>query len=112
MIANVLDLRGATQTRLFPVGQNLFEKMRVLLLLGRGINQTWIGRCILWFEFLDRFKIGCVGDDLSKFLDLIELVQLGLCFVSESCAHDYSSVWLHLNRTPQTKDRQLKLARQ
>src|SRR6266568_7106568 len=66
--------------------------MPVLLLLRRGINQTWVRGRVLRFEFLDRFKIRRVGDDFCELLQLIELIQLRFTFFlfSSSGAHSLS----------------------
>ena len=76
--------------------------MPVLLLLRRGVNQTWIRRRVLRFEFLDRFKIRRIGNDFCKFFKLIELIQLRFVFLRfDNCsAHDFSSA---LKCSPQSK---------
>src|SRR5216110_692743 len=67
MIADVFDLRLATQSRILPILQNFIQQMPVLLLLSSGINQAWVRRRILRFKILDRFKVGRVRDDTADF---------------------------------------------
>src|SRR5437016_10813331 len=93
MITNVFNLGRAAQTRFLPISQDLLEQMRVLLLLRRGINQTRVRRRVLRFEILDRLKIGRVGHDFGKLLQLLELVRLRLLLIRDSSAHNRSSVW-------------------
>src|SRR5437667_2083459 len=80
MIADVFDLRLATQSRILPILQNFIQQMPVLLLLSSGINQAWVRRRILRLEILDRFKIRRVCDDFGELLQLLELIQLGFRF--------------------------------
>src|SRR5713226_1482899 len=68
--------------------------MGVLLLLSGGINQTRVGRSVFRLKILDRFKVGRVGHDFGELLQLLELIQLGFFLVSDSNAHNKSSVWL------------------
>src|SRR6266478_3412847 len=96
MIADVFDLRLATQSRTLPILQNFIQQMPVLLLLSSGINQAWVRRRILRLEILDRFKVGRVCDDFGKLLQLLELIQLRLFLRSDSSNHNKSSVWLQL----------------
>ena len=96
----------ATQTRFLPIRQHFLEQMRVLLFLRGGINQARIRRRILRLEFLDRFKIGRVGDDFRKLLQLLQLIQFcfGFFFFSNSSAHNNSSPFgLTQKRTPEQK---------
>src|SRR6266487_3039910 len=91
MIADVFDLRLATQSRILPILQNFIQQMPVLLLLSSGINQTWVCRRILRLEILDRFKIRRVRDDFRELLQLLELIQFrfSLSLFSNSGTHDF-----------------------
>src|ERR1700737_3727712 len=92
--------------------------MRVLLLLGGGINQTRVCRRIFGLKILDRLKVGRVGHHFGEFLQLLELVQLCFLLVRDSSAHIRFSIplvgcsvtllGLGPKRTPRTKDRQSK----
>src|SRR5947207_15933907 len=110
MIADVFDLRRAAQARFLAVSQQFIEQMLILLLLGRGINQTWICRRVLRLKVFYRFKIRRVGDDFCKLLELLKLIRFRSSFFlfSDSGAHNSSSVRLGSSpkRTPQDQDRQ------
>src|SRR5204863_7192820 len=64
-----------------------------LWLLRGGVNQTRIRRRILRLKILDRFKVGGIGYDFGKFLQLLELIRFRFSFFlfSNSCAHNISS---------------------
>src|SRR5713101_1346194 len=94
MIADVFDLRLATQSRILPILQNFIQQMPVLLLLSSGINQTWVRRRILRLEILDRFKVGRVRDDFGKLFQLLELIQLRLFLLCDNSTHNKSSFWV------------------
>src|SRR5678815_3650434 len=83
--------------------------MRVIGFLRRSVNEARIRRRVLWLELLDRFKIGRVGHDFRKLLQLLQLIQfcLGLLLLNDSSAHDKSSLFLAKLKTyAGTKDRQ------
>src|SRR4029450_13721280 len=103
MITDVLDLRLAAQTRFLSNSQHFVEQVPVLLLLSSGKNQAWVRRCVLRLEFLDRFKIRRVGDDLGEFLKLVELVQFrfGFFLFGNSGAHNLSCFFAQ--RTPERR---------
>src|SRR5437588_1345426 len=82
--------------------------MPVLLLLGSGINQARIRRRIFRLKILDRFKVGRVGHDFGKLLQLLELIQLCLFLIRDSSAHKNPPFGLDPKRTPRLKHRQLK----
>src|SRR5256885_3871588 len=94
MIANVFDLRLATQPRVLAIFENFFEETSVLLFLGGCINQTRVRRRVLRLEFLHRVEVGRVGHDFGELLQLLELAQLRLFLVRDSSAHNRSSVFL------------------
>ena len=48
--------------------------MRVLLFLRGGVHEAGVGRRVLRFEILDRFKVGRVGYDFGEVLQLLELI--------------------------------------
>src|SRR6266516_4332442 len=77
--------------------------MPVLLLVSGGINQARIRRGILWFEFLDRFEIGRVGNDFGKLLKLLELIQLCLFLLRDSSTHNKILRLVYQNVRPQRK---------
>src|SRR6476661_5730250 len=79
--------------------------MRVLGLLRRSVNQARIRCRVLWLELSDRFKIGRVGHDFPKLLQLLLLIQFcfGLLLLNNSSAHDNSFFWLKLKGTPEQK---------
>src|SRR6478609_8975972 len=79
--------------------------MRVLGLLRRSVNQARIRCRVLWLELFDRFKIGRVGDDLRKLLQLLQLIQFcfGLLLLNNGSAHDNSFFWLNSKRKPEQK---------
>ncbi len=108
MIADVLNLSLAAQSRFLPIGQNFVQQMSVLLLLGGRINQTRIRRCILRFKVLDRFKISRIGHDFGKLLQLLELIQLRFLLFRDSSAHFLGSFFLQ-KRTPRIEDRQSQI---
>src|SRR5438876_6072086 len=93
MIADVFDLRLATQPRVLPILQNFTQQMSVLLLLSSGIHQTRIRRRVLGLEVLDRFEVGSVRDDFSELLQLLKLIQLRFSFFlfGDHSAHNYFS---------------------
>src|SRR4029078_3530403 len=78
--------------------------MRVFRFFRRGVNQAGIRGRVLWLKLLDRFKIGRVGNDFRKLLQLLQLIQF--CFArllfNNSGAHDNSSLfWLSSKRMPE-----------
>src|SRR6476646_7825980 len=79
--------------------------MRVLGLLRRSVNQARIRCRVLWLELSDRFKIGRVGHDFRKLLQLLQLIQFcfSLLLLNNSSAHDNSFFWLNSKGTPEQK---------
>src|SRR6476660_9621168 len=77
--------------------------MGVLGLLRRSVNQARIRCRVLWLELFDRFKIGRVGHDFRKLLQLLQLIQFcfGLLLLNNSNAHDNSFFWLNSKGTPE-----------
>ena len=82
--------------------------MRILCFLRCGVNQTRIRRRILRLEILDRFKIGCIGYDLGKFLQLLELIRFRFSFFlfSNGSAHNVS--FLFQNVRPNERSTMIK----
>src|SRR6516164_5408452 len=95
MITDVFDLRRTAESGFFPIPQYFLEQMPVLGFLGRGVNQAWICRRVLWLELFDRFKIGRVGHDFGKLFQLLQLIQFcsDLLLLKDSAAHDNSSLF-------------------
>src|SRR5438552_17160915 len=94
MIADVFNLGVAAQAGFLAISQHFVEKTRVLLLLGGGVNQTWVCRRIFRLKILDRFKVGRIGHDFGELFQLLELIKLRLFLFRDRSAHKESSVWL------------------
>src|SRR6516164_5633983 len=112
MITDVFDLRRTAESGFLPIRQYFLEQMSILGFLGRGVNQAWICRRVLWLELFDRFKIGRVSHDFRKLFQLLQLIQFcsGLLLLSDSGAHDNSSLFdLIPKRTPEQKNDNDKL---
>src|SRR6187455_2442122 len=111
MITDVFDLRRTAESGFFPIRQYFLEQMPVLWFLGRGVNQAWVCRRVLWLELLDRLKIGRIGHDFRKLFQLLQLIQFcsGLLLLNDSSAHDNSSLFdlvqnVRLNKRTTTKN--------
>jgi hypothetical protein len=48
-------------------------------------KSAWIRGRIAWLELLDALKVTCIGDDGCKFLQLLELIQLGRGLLIDRC---------------------------
>src|SRR3984893_19336822 len=89
MVYDVLDLGGAAQPGLFSLGEHFIEQMKILLLLGGGVDQARVRRGVTRFEFLDRLKVARVGDDNGKLFELFELADFsaGFCVFGSGGTH-------------------------